>query len=115
VVLLNAVIGTVQEPRAQRSAQALRRVVVASARGVREGGVAWVPVLTKEGLPVGGSRQERINEGLSRILEMAGEDSLLYLSGPPAMVDAFHQTLLGQFLVEESRIRSEMFYGYLSR
>ncbi len=82
---------------------------------VREEVVAWVPVLTKEGLPVGGSRQERINEGLSRILEMAGEDSLLYLSGPPAMVDAFHQTLLGQFLVEESRIRSEMFYGYLSR
>ena len=81
----------------------------------REGRLAWIPVLTKEGLPPGGSRQEQIDEGLERILEMAGEDSFLYLSGPPAMVDAFHQTLLGQFLVEESRIRSEMFYGYLSR
>ncbi len=81
----------------------------------RDGSVEWLPVRTKEGIPPGGSRQERIYEGLARILERAGEGSLLYLAGPPAMVDAFHQSLLGQFLVEEVRIKSEMFYGYLSR
>lgn len=81
---------------------------------MKERTALWIPVLTQEGLPPAGSRQERIEEGLSRILDMAGVESLLYLSGPPAMVDAFHQILLGQFLVEEPRIKSEMFYGYLA-
>ena len=82
---------------------------------VKEGTLTWVPVLTREGLSPGSSRQERIEEGLARVLEEAGENSLLYLAGPPGMVDTFHQTLLSQFLIEEPRIKSDMFFGYLSR
>lgn len=82
---------------------------------MRAGRLTWIPVLTREDLPPGVSRQERIEEGLSRVLKEAGENSLLYLAGPPGMVDTFHQTLLGQFLVEEPRIKSDMFFGYLSR
>lgn len=42
VVLLNAVIGTLQESRAERSAQALRRMMTTTSRVVRDGDVAEV-------------------------------------------------------------------------
>ncbi len=83
------------------------------AEWMKSGRVFWVPVLTQNGNPSPESRQEKIGETMLRIQEKTGESAQYYLAGPPAMVDNFHQMLLGQFLVSETQILEDMFFGYL--
>jgi len=83
------------------------------------GSLSWVPVLTQSTLTPGGNpaslspgRQERINAAIGQVIESAGPSSLFYVAGPPAMVDSLEQTLLGQFLIPSSQIRTDLFFGY---